>query len=312
MKVDTLLVIVALLVGGLGCSPHNQTRRTTDGDTMITSSVGERCLIRSLEEELGSSQEIEAKLANLVEAIRHSNEREAGLLALLGERLETSDVLVSCLRSIDLAVDMTIENLSNAQTYGYKKIRAVFDGETIAGARRILTQGTLHRTDVQLDLAIVGPGFFEIEMPNGEVTFTRHGQFSRNWRGEIVTIAGYRVVDTAILPDDPSTVRVSQDGTLSTVGPDGVINQKAQIHLAVFTNPEELTALGNMLFKPTEVSGVPVISNPGTHGAGTIRQGFLEGSNVNVTEELQILHTLQTWKNGLERAILAIHGHDGK
>ncbi len=307
MRLSSLLMIVVLLAIMQGCSSHREGRNQPRNDAGTPDPPAERLLVQSLKEELRSSQEMEAELADLVEAIRGSQNQEVDLLGLLGERLDGTDVLISCLRSIDQALDVAIENVSNAQTYGYKRIDVIFDGETIGHTRRIVTQGDLRRTDAPLDLAVQGRGFLQIEMPNGEIAYTRHGHFCRNAQGRITTNSGYELLDSVTVSHDGSMLKISEDGAVSIVRPDGVIAGQARIRLALFPHAEGLRSAGNTLFTATESSGVPIIAPPGTHGAGTLRQGFLERSNVNLMEELHNLHTLQRWKRGLEEAMLAIH-----
>ena len=198
-------------------------------------------------------------------------------------------------------------NIKNANTYGYKRIEAVFDGETLAATQHIMTQGNLRRTDNPLNLAIQGPGFFQVEMPNGAVAYTRNGNFIRGPAGQIVTIHGYKLLDAPILSDKWISINVSEDGTFSVILTDGTQSTEGKIQLATFVNPEGLRSIDNYLFEATEVTGVPVTSSPGTHGRGIICQGFLENSNVSIPEEIMVLNTLQTWKSGIEKAILILN-----
>ncbi len=273
--------------------------------------ISDRFLVRQLQEQLRSSRETEVQLGRLVNAIRDSGEVEEDLLAMLGDRLSQSDVMAACLRSIDLAIDLTLENVNNAQTYGYKRVQAVFERGEPVTVRRIFTQGYLHRTDAPLDIAIIGTGFFQIEMPTGEVAYTRHGHFERNPGGCIVKPPGYRLLDTPTLPDTPVTLTISEDGTMSIIESNGVIAQQAPIQLAVFANPEHLASTDDSLFKPTTASGEPLVVDPGQAGAGILRQGFLEQSNVDLAQELSTLHTLRTWRNGITRAIMAFNEYQG-
>jgi len=221
MKRSRLLVGMVTITAALGCSSCVQSCVNPDGSATAPSSVAQRLLLRDLEGELEANREIETKLADLVLAIRHSQEKQTDFLALLGERLEQSDVLISSLRSIDHAIDMTIENLSNAQTCGYKRIGAVFDGERIAHVQRIFTQGHLHQTNAPLDLAIFGQEFLQVVVPDGSIAYTRHGHLVRNSKGEIVTVCGHELSGMPVLPDDSSTLKVFDDGTISIVRPDG-------------------------------------------------------------------------------------------
>ncbi|MCF7973972.1 MAG: hypothetical protein K9N55_09160 [Phycisphaerae bacterium] len=268
----------------------------------------DRFLTQSLEKELRSSQEIERELAALVEAIGQSREKEEDLLAMLGDRLDQSDVLVHVLESINVVIDMTLQNVKNAQTYGYKKARAILDGERITEIYRIFTPGELHHTGAPLDLAIPGPGFFMLDMPDGSTAYTRHGHFCRGPGGEITSSFGYLLEDSPILPKDPFEIIIGKNGSMNVMNlGTGNITTVSHLRLAVFQNPGGLHASSNTLFEETEASGQPILCGAGEDGAGSIQAGFLEESNVNLMEEMHALHILQTWRNGIERAILAIN-----
>jgi len=271
---------------------------------------GDRFLTRSLEKELRSSQEIERELAALVEAIGQSREKEEDLLAMLGDRLDQSDVLVHLLESIHMVIDMTLQNVKNAQTYGYKKARAIFDGDRVSEVYRIFTSGELRRTGAPLDLAISGSGFFMLEMSDGSAAYTRHGRFVLGPNMEIMSSSGYLLEHTHILPKDPFEITVGKNGSMNVRNRSTGHITVSRLPLAVFQNPEglRLRTLDNMLFEETWSSGQPILCSAGEDGAGFIRSGFLEESNVNMAEEMHALHILQTWKNGIERAILAING----
>ena len=268
---------------------------------------GDRFLTQSLEKELRSSQEIERELAALVEAIGQSRDKQEDLLAMLGTRLDQSDVLVHLLESIDMVIDMTLQNVKNAQTYGYKKARAIFDGERVIEVYRVFAQGRLHHTGASLDLAISGRGFFMLDMPDGSTAYTRHGHFVLGPNMEIMISSGYLLEHTHILPKDPFEIVIGKNGSMNVMNLNTGRITVSHLPLAVFENPEALSALDNMFFKETMASGLPVICQPGEDGAGFIHAGFLEKSNVILAEEMHALHILQTWKNGIERAILAIN-----
>lgn len=307
MKTCGLSLFVGLVVCVWGCRSHDKGHQYIDGYRTTEDYIGKKLLIRSLEEELEANSQFEKELASLVDAIRSSKNKEAELIALLGKRLQKSDVLLSFLRSIDAVIDMTLKNISNAKTIGYKKIRPFFDGENLIAIQRVFTEGNLCRTDDPLDLAIPGRGFFQIVMPDGDITYTRNGHFQINASGQIVTMAGHELLDGPTLSDKWIDICVFENGTFQVTLADGNIRTAAQIQLATFTNPAGLRAIDNTLFVETVASGTPVTSSPGTHGYGIILQGHLEKSNVSMTEELLTLHTLQTWKKGIERAIIAMN-----
>lgn len=206
-------------------------------------------------------------------------------------------------------------NLANVSTTGFKRGRAHFEdllyqnvrqvgGQTTentelpsglmlgTGVRTVstaknFTQGNLIQTGNNLDLAINGRGFFQIQLPDGNLAYTRDGSFQINADGQIVTSSGFELQPAITIP--PNTVSV-------TVGKDGVVNalvagQTAPANLgtiqtADFINPAGLQAVGENLFLESAASGAPQVDNPGNNGLGFLEQGSLETSNVNVVEEL--------------------------
>jgi len=236
-----------------------------------------------------------------VEALRLSEGRQANLLALLGDRLEQSSVLITCLQSIDIAIDLVLENMRHAHTHGYKQVRAEFVGDRVVEARRRFTQGALQHTDSPLDLAIQGPGFFSVEMHDGDINYTRYGHFFSDHTGEMKIMPGYPLADLSGLPVGLSPITISQDGAVQ--GASAILGQ---IKLVVFPRPEGLRLVDQILYEESEASGTAMLVTPGEQGAGILKQGYLEKSNVDLTEELHTLHTLQAWKHGLKRAMLLL------
>ncbi len=153
-----------------------------------------------------------------------------------------------------------------------------------------LTQGALNPTDAELDLAIDGSGYFEITLPSGESAYTRDGKFNRGQDGQIVTMDGFPLTDGIIIPDDAQKISISRDGEVVAYF-EGVTEGQAigNIQLVRFVNEKGLEAMGDNLFRETEASGTPTQQVPGTEGAGYIRQGFLEGSGVDVVKEISEL-----------------------
>ncbi|MEE4211159.1 MAG: flagellar basal-body rod protein FlgG [Parvularcula sp.] len=149
------------------------------------------------------------------------------------------------------------------------------------------SQGALNPTGGDLDFAIEGRGFFDIELPSGEIAYTRDGSFSLSPDGEIVTSQGFAVAVGLSVPPGVRSVSVSSEGQVFAVFADG--NPPVEIGtlmVTTFMNEEGLEALGGNLFRETEASGQPVIGLPGLDGAGFIRQGFLEESSVDVVSEI--------------------------
>lgn len=206
-------------------------------------------------------------------------------------------------------------NLANVNTTGFKKGRAVFEdliyqtirqpgaqatqeaqlpsGLTLGmGARTVATeklfaQGGFVQTENSLDLAIEGRGFFQILMPNGDMGYTRDGGFQLNANGEVVMSNGYALQPGIVVPQGALSVDVGKDGTITAQLPGQAAPQQlGQIQLADFVNPAGLQAVGENLYLETGASGAVQTANPGQNGAGTVMQGALETSNVNMAEEL--------------------------
>jgi len=214
-----------------------------------------------------------------------------------------------------LRIDSIANNLANVNTTGFKRQRAEFQDlfyETLraAGARsgdgsqlptgvqlghgvktasisRIFTQGDRINTGGALDMAIDGDGFFQVQKPGGETLYTRDGTFKLDGDGNLVTAAGDPVIPNINVPIDSESLTVRPDGTVTVVQPGSTaVTELGQIELARFANPSGLRAAGGNLFAATEASGDPELGVAGEEGYGEISQGFLEGSNVNVAEEL--------------------------
>ena len=213
-------------------------------------------------------------------------------------------------------VAVVSNNLANASTVGFKKDRAVFEdllyqninqpggrssadtelpsglmlgaGSKVVATQKSHTQGNLLTTDNALDISIQGRGYFEILQPDGTIAYTRNGQFTLNDQGQIVTPgAGFLLQPQIAIPEDAQQITISQDGQVSATvrgQPEGQI--LGQLNVSDFINPTGLQPIGQNLFLETAVSGAPIQCIPGLQGLGTLAQGTLETSNVNVTEEL--------------------------
>ena len=206
-------------------------------------------------------------------------------------------------------------NLANVGTTGFKRGRAIFEdllyqnlrqvgaqssqdtvlpsglqvgtGTRVVATERLFTQGNLTKTDNALDIAIQGRGFFEILMPDGTQGYTRDGSFHINDQGLVVTSAGYQLQPPVTVPADAMSITVAGDGTVSGQQPGTpAATQIGTIQLNDFINPGGLQARGENLFMESGASGAPQPGNPGLNGLGTLAQGYVESSNVNVVEEL--------------------------
>ena len=160
-------------------------------------------------------------------------------------------------------------------------------GVRAAGTTRSFVQGNLQQSGNAYDLAIQGNGFFQVQMPDGTTGYTRDGGFQVDAAGQLVTNQGYPVLPGITGPADAKSVTVAQDGTVQvTTAGNATPNTIGQLQLANFVNPAGLESLGQNLYAETAASGTPNTGVPGSNELGTLRQGFVETSNVNVVEEL--------------------------
>ena len=220
-------------------------------------------------------------------------------------------------------VDVISNNIANMTTSGYKRQRAAFQdliyqnidrpgttssdaGTTIPtgiqlglGVRtgavyREHSQGALRITENPLDVAITGQGFFQVQMPDGTIAYTRDGTLQLNENGEIVTAQGFLIDPSITIPADATSIDINQSGEVIVKVSNQTTSQNVgQIQLASFVNPAGLEAIGDNLYLETDSSGSPTTGNPATNEFGNIRQGALESSNVNVVEEITSLITAQ-------------------
>ena len=136
-------------------------------------------------------------------------------------------------------------------------------------------------------MALDGEGYFQVEMPGGQLAYTRAGNFTRSPEGLLVTSEGYQVMPGITVPEGATSITVGSDGTVSaTLQGQTEASQIGQLQVATFPNSAGLQAKGDNYLIETSASGAANLGNPGEVGRGTIRQGMLEGSNVNVVEEL--------------------------
>jgi flagellar basal-body rod protein FlgG len=159
---------------------------------------------------------------------------------------------------------------------------------------KIFSEGSLKQTDNSLDMAITGKGFFQLQLPNGTLAYTRNGSFKVDLNGSIVNSDGYMLIPQITIPPDATNISIGVDGIVSVTQPgQAQATQVGQISLTDFINPAGLHAMGDNLFVETDSSGQPVEGIAGENGLGTIRQGFVELSNVQLVVELTDLITGQ-------------------
>jgi flagellar basal-body rod protein FlgG len=160
-------------------------------------------------------------------------------------------------------------------------------GTEVASSIKLFVQGDIEQTGNPLDLAVQGEGFFRINLGNGEFRYTRDGSFRQDGNGDLVTVDGFKVEPAINIPPDATRIVVSQDGTVqASVGGSDTLQNLGSVRLTRFANPAGLRAEGTNFFRETPSSGAPTEQTPGQAGAGFLRQGFLERSNVSVVDEL--------------------------
>jgi flagellar basal-body rod protein FlgG len=222
------------------------------------------------------------------------------------------------MRALSTAIDVIANNVANVNTLGFKKSRVNFEdlfyqeirssgsemegggvvptpiqvglGVRVASTQRVFTQGGLQETERKFDLAIEGPGFFQIQLPDdigGGVGYTRAGNFARDQNGRLVTVNGRLVLPAITVPGDTLDIDVNSEGVVSVIQAGQTeLAQIGTIELSHFQNSEGLRAMGENLYVETDASGPPTNGQPGADGLGMLQQGFLETSNVSVVTEL--------------------------
>ncbi|HLO76353.1 MAG TPA: flagellar basal-body rod protein FlgG [Magnetospirillum sp.] len=206
--------------------------------------------------------------------------------AFTRRRPEFSDLLYQNLRRVGAAS-------SDAGTIVPTGVQLGLGVKTTA-VYRITEQGSVQNTDNTLDMAIQGKGYFQIRLPSGETAYTRDGSFQLSDKGEIVTHEGYTVLPGITVPSDAVGISVNASGQV-LIKRDGAIEQASvgQLQLSIFPNEAGLEARGDNLFMETPASGAATVANPGSAGYGTVLQGYLETSNVNVVSEVTNLISAQ-------------------
>jgi flagellar basal-body rod protein FlgG len=214
-----------------------------------------------------------------------------------------------------LNMDVIAHNLANVNTTGFKKSRADFQdlyyqnlriagaasssssevptsnqiglGTKVGAVAKIFSQGDYKQTGNELDLALDGKGFFQINTPDGEIAYSRAGSFKLDGDGNVVNSDGYLLQPQITIPSDAIQLTVGNDGTVTVLNAgETAPSEVGSIETARFANPAGLTGIGKNLFLESETSGTPTTGTPGEDGLGTINQGYLEASNVNIVEEM--------------------------
>ncbi len=206
-------------------------------------------------------------------------------------------------------------NLANASTAGFKRSRAVFEdllyqnvrqvgaqssqdtqlpsglmlglGVRTVATEKLFTQGNLVQTNNAFDVAVEGRGFIQVLLPDGNQAYTRDGSLAIDNQGQLVTSSGYVVQPAVTVPDNAQSVSIGTDGTVTVATPGTATpTQLGVLQFADFVNPGGLQPMGKNLYLESAASGAPQIGTPGLNGLGTVMQGFIESSNVNLVEEM--------------------------
>lgn len=226
------------------------------------------------------------------------------------------------MNSQQLNIDVISNNLANVGTTGFKKSINNFqdllyetltvpgsptsaDSEAPAGIQvglgvrpaavtKVFSQGELIGTENELDVAIDGKGFFQVELPNGDTGYTRAGAFNLDSNGTIVNSNGYTVLPALTIPEGATEISISDTGLVSAVlAGNSEATEIGTMELALFANAAGLSSIGDNILLETNASGAPALGTPGDDGYGQLVQRFLEGSNVNIVQELTNLITAQ-------------------
>jgi flagellar basal-body rod protein FlgG len=214
----------------------------------------------------------------------------------------------------DAKLQAIANNLANVNTVGFKRDRVVFEdlhyqvdaqpgaqsadntvsngvqlgnGTRLVGTQKVFTNGSLQTTSQQLDVAISGNGFLQVRRPNGDAAFTRAGQLQLDANGTLVNAQGLPLVPQITVPNNATAITIAENGTVSaTIPGQSAPTELGALTLTSFVNPTGLLALGENLFSETAASGAPNEGRPGDGALGKLKQGALEGSNVQVVEEM--------------------------
>ena len=223
----------------------------------------------------------------------------------------------------ELNIEVISNNIANINTTAFKKNQAEFqdlmyqqvnvnpvnssqansgvssttlqigNGVQPASTEKIFNQGDVVQTNNQLDIAIQGDGFFQVKKPDGTYAYTRDGSFKVDSQGKVVTSSGYILDPNITLDENTLGVTIGKDGTVTAQKVGGSSSIIGNVELVRFMNPGGLQALGDNLYSQTDASGTPIIGTPGQNGFGSVNQGYLESSNVDIVQEMIAMITAQ-------------------
>lgn len=239
----------------------------------------------------------------------------------------TLRIITSGLSAQQRNIDIIANNIANLHTTGFKKSRVEFkdlpyrpealvaaeteqpelvealegEGVRVNATQLILSQGALEETGRALDLALDGPGFFQVQLRDGTTAYTRDGGFALDARNRIVNRDGFLLSPNVVVPEDAVALQVEPDGTVRVQLSSGEDQELGTLTIARFPNPEGLASIGHNLFAPTEASGVAAVGAPGDPGYGELRSGTLERGNVDLSDEVtRLMQAQRAYQLGLE------------
>lgn len=221
----------------------------------------------------------------------------------------------SGMQSQQINIDVIANNLANVNTTGFKKSRPDFQdlmyqnlksvgapsssstqvptgiqiglGSKAAAVTKVFSPGNITQSGNELDMAIEGDGFFQINLPDGTTAYSRDGAFKKDSQGRMVNSDGYPLTPEIVIPSNASKVSIGNDGTVTVLqAGQSSPTTVGTIQLATFSNPAGLSSMGHNLYQPTDSSGTANTGTAGQNGIGSISQGFIEMSNVSVMEEM--------------------------
>jgi flagellar basal-body rod protein FlgG len=248
--------------------------------------------------------------------------------------MQSLAVIRTGLEGSQTKMDVISNNLANINTTGFKKMRPIFHdllyqnqtqaggftsqatnypsglqqgtGANVVATEPVVTQGSLEQTNNALDMAINGQGYFQILLPSGQLAYTRDGSFQMSPQGQIVTALGNQLQPPITIPRGAQSITVGLDGTVSvTLQGQAQPSQVGLVQLANFINPAGLQNMGNNLATQTQASGAAITGQPTQNGLGSVAQGYLEGSNVSVVDEMiDMIATQRAYELNTEAAIV--------
>ena len=241
--------------------------------------------------------------------------------------IQTLHTAATALEAQSANIERISNDLANVNTDGYKRGQTEFSelmyrtdkepgamvgatsqtpvgiqrglGVKVGAQTKIFEQGPIKHTGNPLDLTIEGRGFLPVQRPNGEVAYTRVGAFHRDAQGRMVLSNGCQIVPNVVLPANALAITIKPNGEIAATMPDAAENTIGQIQLVGFVNEQGLMATGDGLYRPTPASGSPIQAIPGEDGMGSIGQGEVEASNVNVASSMvEMIQTQRAYEMG--------------